>query len=121
MGNILPARGTPEMAAETRVAAPKESRMKHALIGLLILGGCGTPELSDFGTADEHMYNGKSWYMADRKGQLAVALMSGGDVELGSEYRAAARDYLLQRQRTCSVSTGKPGGENRYVFDYSCR
>lgn len=35
--------------------------------------------------------------------------------------RAAARDYLLQRQRSCSVGIGRPGGEKRYVFDYFCR
>lgn len=95
--------------------------MKQALIGLIILGGCGTPPVSDFGTADEHIYNGSSWYIADRRGQLEVALMSGGDVDHVSEYRAAARDYLRQSQRSCSTGTGRPGGDKRYVFDYSCR
>lgn len=99
----------------------KEIGMKHALIGLLLLGGCGAPPVSDFGTADEHIYNGRSWYIADRKGLLEVALMSDADVDLGRESRAAARDYLLQRQRSCSVGVGRPGGEKRYVFDYSCR
>lgn len=95
--------------------------MKHVLIGLLILGGCGAPPVSEFGTADEHIYNGKSWYIADRKGLLGVALMSDGDVDLVSESRAAARDYLLQRGRSCSLGIGRPGGEKRYVYDYSCR
>lgn len=99
----------------------KESKMKHALIGLLILGGCGVPPVSDFGTADEHIYNGRSWYIADRKGLLEVALMSEGDIKPVTEYRSAAQGYLLQRRRSCSVAMGRPGGETRYVFDYSCR
>ncbi|QXI65624.1 hypothetical protein CP157_03414 (plasmid) [Paracoccus marcusii] len=37
------------------------------------------------------------------------------------EYRGAARDYLLSNQRVCSVSPGRPGGEGRYLFSYSCR
>lgn len=95
--------------------------MKHALVGLLVLGGCTTPPVSDFGTADEHFYKGNAWYIADRRGQLEVALMAVGTEDPETEYRGAARDYLRSRERICSVGAGRPGGEGRYLFDYSCR
>lgn len=95
--------------------------MKYALIGLLVLAGCTTPPVSDFGTADEHFYKGNAWYIADRKGQLEVVLMAAAVEDPESEYRGAARDYLRSLERTCSVGTGRPGGDGRYVFDYSCR
>lgn len=90
-------------------------------MGLLILGGCATPPVSDFGTADEHFYKGNAWYIADRRGQLEVALMADGVDDPESEYRGAARNYLLSLGRVCSVGIGRPGGDERYVFDYSCR
>ena len=95
--------------------------MKYALLGLLVLGGCTTPPVSDFGTADEHFYKGDAWYIADRRGQLEVALMADGIEDPESEYRGAARDYLRSRKRICSVGIGRPGGDGRYLFDYSCR
>ena len=95
--------------------------MKYALIGLLVLGGCTTPPVSDFGTADEHFYKGNAWYIADRRGQLEVALMAAGIEDPEIEYRGAARDYLLSNQRVCSVGPGRSGGEGRYLFNYSCR
>lgn len=95
--------------------------MKYALIGLLVLGGCTTPPVSDFGTADEHFYKGNAWYIADRRGQLEVALMAAETEDLETEYRGAARDYLRSRERICSVGAGRPGGDGRYLFDYSCR
>ena len=95
--------------------------MKYILFSLLALAGCSTPPVSDFGTADEHFYKGNAWYIADRRGQLEVALMAAsiGDFEI--EYRGAARDYLLVNQRICSVGPGRPGGDGRYLFSYSCR
>lgn len=95
--------------------------MKYTLIALLAVGGCATPPVSDFGTADEHFYKGHAWYIADRRGQLGVALMATGIEDSENEYRSAARDYLRSRQRVCSVGPGRSGGEGRYVFDYSCR
>ena len=95
--------------------------MKYALIGLLVLGACTTPPVSDFGTADEHFYKGNAWYIADRRGQLEVVLMAAGIGNPEIEYRGAARDYLRSLDRICSVGTGRPGGDGRYVFDYSCR
>ncbi|MBM3605104.1 MAG: hypothetical protein FJX25_10210 [Alphaproteobacteria bacterium] len=94
--------------------------MKYAILGLLILSGCTLP-VSEFGTADEHVYDGKSWYIADRRGQVQVASMTVGSSDPADEYRAAARDYLRSLGRVCSVGTARPGGDERYVFDYSCR
>ena len=95
--------------------------MKYVLFSLLALAGCATPPVSDFGTADEHFYRGNAWYIADRRGQLEVALMAASIEDTETEYRGAARDYLLSNQRICSVGRGRPGGEGRYLFSYSCR
>jgi hypothetical protein len=93
--------------------------MKYALI-VLLLGGCGSLQVSSFGSADEHSHSGKSWYIADRKGQLSVASMSGGYADPADQYRAAALDYLLQRGRVCSLGNGWKAGGDRYLFDYTC-
>lgn len=47
--------------------------------------------------------------------------MADGVDDPEDEYRGAARDYLRSRERICSVGIGRPGGEGRYLFDYSCR